>query len=115
MGLSVRVAILANDFPRYRQGVRAALAGHTRATAELVATGAKERAPVDTGNLRASIHAQSTGEASAVVGPGRQAPYSIFVHEGTRRMSPRPFLRQAAEAVRPYWEAGLKRILRGGQ
>jgi HK97 gp10 family phage protein len=113
--LSIKVTVLANDFPRYASGVRAAMAAHTRATAEMVATGAKERAPVDTGNLRASIHAQSTGEASAVVGPGVQAPYSIFVHEGTRRMSPRPFLRQAAEAVRPYWDAGIKRILRGGK
>lgn len=111
--VSLTVKVLQNDFPRYASGVRSAMAQHVRATAELVSTGGKERAPVDTGNLRASITAQMTGETSAVVGTGPQAPYAVFIHEGTRRMSPRPFLRQAAEAVRPYWQDGLRRILRG--
>lgn len=113
MPLSIRVVVLRNALPAYRAGVERQVASHVRATAELVATGAKERTPVDTGNLRASITAQMTGRLSAVVGTGPQAPYSEYVHEGTRRMSPRPFMRQAAEAMRAYWDAGLRRIVGG--
>ena len=111
----VVVTVLKNDLPAYRSGVRQQLAMHVMATAEMISTGAKQRAPVDTGVMRASITAQMTGATSAVVGTGPQAPYSIHVHEGTRRMSPRPFLRQSAEALRSYWTDGLRRILQGGR
>lgn len=110
----IHVTVLSNHLPAYKSGAERALATHVRATAELVSTGGKERAPVDTGVLRASITAQMTGLTSATVGTGPQAPYSIHVHEGTRRMSPRPFLRQAGEAARTFWNDGLRRILKGG-
>lgn len=58
---------------------------------------AKQVTPVDTGRLRASI---STGFliASGISGGGtaRVAPhtdYAGFVHEGTRKMKARPFMR----------------------
>lgn len=109
----ITVTVLKNDLPAYKSGVERALAGHVLATAELVSTGGKERAPVDSGVMRASITAQMLGPTSATVGTGPEAPYAMFVHEGTRKMSPRPFLRQAGEAARSFWDAGLRRILKG--
>lgn len=64
--------------------VRAAL----RAEAEIEATEAKRRTPVDTGNLRASIHvddAKGTKDPGvvsvAIVAGGPAAPYALTVHE----------------------------------
>lgn len=71
----------------------------------------KENCPVDTGRLRGSITGQFTGELQAVVGTGPQAPYGEYVHEGTGRMSGRPFMRQAAEAVRTWWTGAVARAL----
>lgn len=93
-----------------------ALQAVSRAVAETmveVETGAKERAPVDTGNLRASITGQMQGQTAAVVGVGPQAPYGVHVHEGTRRMSARPFLRQAAESARHRWTQRIRDALAG--
>jgi HK97 gp10 family phage protein len=109
----VSVVVVENRLPAYRADVERKLAAHVRATAERISTDAKQRAPVKTGNLRASITAQMTDRLSATVGTGPQAPYAEHVHEGTRRMSPRPFMRQASEAVRSYWEAGLRSIFGG--
>jgi len=109
----VEIKILKNEIPQISARMQASLAAHVHETAELIATNAKERAPVDTGNLRASIVARSGGSFTSTIGTGPQAPYSEFVHEGTRNMSPRPFLRQAAEAMRVAWNAGLVRILSG--
>lgn len=51
-----------------------------------------ENTPVDTGRLRAS-HYTNFGHLRAEI--GTDADYSIFVHEGTRFMKARPYLRQA--------------------
>ena len=45
---------------------------------------------VDTGFMRSSTRINSLGRKSAKVGPN--ADYSIYVHEGTRFMRPRPFM-----------------------
>lgn len=71
----------------------------------------KENCPVDTGRLRASITGQFVSEFQAVVGTGPQAPYGEHVHEGTGRMSGRPFLRQAVESIRSWWSAAVRRAL----
>lgn len=50
--------------------------------------------PVDTGKLRAS-HYERIGNLQGEV--GTNTDYDIFVHEGTKFMSGRPYLRQAVE------------------
>lgn len=64
-----------------------------------VETAAKTRCPVDTGRLRSSVtwRLEPTDPLTAIVGTNVQ--YAIFVHEGTRHMSGRPFLTDALRAV----------------
>lgn len=59
---------------------------------------AKILSPVDTGRLRSSI-ATSLGIVNQGITSIVQTNvfYAIFVHEGTRRMRKRPFMKQAAE------------------
>ena len=63
--------------------------------AKLVEAGAKRRAPVDTGALRASIFTQiadvSATQASIDVGPA--VHYAIHQEYGTRYMKVHPFMR----------------------
>lgn len=72
-------------------------------TAEAIVAGAKDRAPVDSGELRNSItqelEATSDGEHDNRVVKA-EAWYAHFVENGTTRQSPRPFLAPAAEAER---------------
>lgn len=54
--------------------------------AEIEATEAKRRTPVDTGNLRGSIHVEGPTRAgrtvsAAIVAGGPAAPYALHVHE----------------------------------
>lgn len=64
--------------------------------AQRVTNGAKARCPVDTGNLRASITWELARQGDELVARiGTNVPYAIYVHEGTRFMAPRPFLRDA--------------------
>lgn len=68
-------------------------------SAILVQSQSMIRTPVRTGRLRSSHRFDVTGAGiglRAEVGP--TAHYGIYVHEGTRFMRGRPFLRQGAEA-----------------
>lgn len=66
---------------------------------------AKSLCPVETGALRASIRAEGRGPLTTVlvvggggfVNPrtGREVDYARYVHDGTSRRAPNPFLLQA--------------------
>lgn len=61
-----------------------------------IARKSKELAPVDTGRLRAAVHwriEKSPGNVRGIVED--QVKYAPYVHEGTRRMKSRPFIRNA--------------------
>jgi HK97 gp10 family phage protein len=51
--------------------------------------------PVATGRLRAS-HTSTFGDLKGTVGTNTK--YDIFVHDGTRYMRPRPYLKDAVES-----------------
>jgi len=61
-----------------------------------IAARSKHNAPVDTGRLRTGIHwriEKTPGNVKGIIeDPVKYAPY---VHEGTRRMKARPFVRNA--------------------
>lgn len=60
---------------------------------------AKRNCPVDTGRLRSSISvSQEFTDHGAVTTVGTDVEYAIFVHEGTRYIAGRPFLRDALES-----------------
>lgn len=100
--------------------IRAAIArtmGETAAALEAEAKGQAQRliyaTPESasyrrTGNLMNSI-THSFTEDSATVTAG--AEYAIYVHEGTRHMTPRPFLVNAAKAEFPRIAERLRRAL----
>lgn len=55
----------------------------------------RQNTPVDTGRLRASTY-ERFGNLRGEVGTNTE--YDLFVHEGTRFMRSRPYLRQAVNA-----------------
>lgn len=66
---------------------------------------------VDTGNLKNSISHEVVSKENAVY-IGTNVEYGIYVHEGTVRMAPNRFLRNAVtrneEQVRGYLETYMK-------
>ena len=73
---------------------------------------AAERAPVDTGFLKASIGVDMAGDSlSAVIGPS--ASYGRWVEEGTSRMAPQPYMSPALNAVTPGFVAAMESL--GGE
>ena len=67
--------------------------------------------PVDTGRLRASTYTQLSNLRGEV---GTRTNYDIFVHEGTRYMKGRPYLRMAIEKderkINDYFTRAVKNV-----
>lgn len=81
-------------------------------TAHDVARIAKTKVPVDTGATRESITASINRDAlSATIGPTTY--YAPFLEYGTSRMTARPFMHPALEAVKPGYVAAMQRIAEG--
>lgn len=65
-----------------------------------IQSSARRKCPVDTGRLRSSIGVtQKATSAGAVTSIGTNVEYGLYVHEGTRFMTGRPFLRDALNEV----------------
>jgi HK97 gp10 family phage protein len=62
---------------------------------------AKSNAPVKTGNLRRTVNSRTTAHEAIV---GASANYAIFIHEGTKFMAARPFIKTAIEQERAWIE-----------
>lgn len=62
----------------------------------LIEADAKKFAPVQTGNLRASLHTDVVPEEKAAY-VGTAVEYAPYVEQGTSKMSAQPFLQPAAE------------------
>ena len=85
-----------------------AIAVVRKSTMDVVRIG-KRNAPVDTGNLRSSIHGNTQG--SALVGEaGPSAEYGGYVERGTSRMAPQPYMAPALDAVAPSFEAAIAQV-----
>lgn len=61
--------------------------------------------PVDTGRLRAS-HYTAFGNLKGEV--GTNTDYDIFVHEGTRFMTARPYMRTSVEVTEGFIDAEME-------
>lgn len=70
-----------------------------RELADLTLDLATEKVPVATGELRDSGHIESLPNGYAVV---YDAHHAAYVHFGTSRMAPRPWLAEAAAGVQGY-------------
>lgn len=65
---------------------------------------------IDTGNLRNSINYQVVDSENAVY-IGTNVEYGIYVHEGTSRMAPNRFLKNAVDRNRDQIDDYLKNAL----
>lgn len=90
--LAVELAVLVPAAARAR--VRVAV----QKTSEDIKRDAQLLAPVDTGNLRSSIHRLTIDNAWAITGRVRaDAEYGELVEYGTSRMAPQPFMGPALD------------------
>lgn len=84
-----------------------------RKSAFLVEAKAKPLTPVDTGRLRASIRPDYIRPLEAAIAPHTE--YAIYVHEGTRYMKARPFMKwgvKAAEGdIKKVFEEAISKVL----
>jgi len=99
----IRVTIQSKDkiveaFRRFPDIVAPHLRDASMKSAFLIEGAAKKLSPVDTGRMRASI-ATSLGIADKGITSIVQTnvKYAIFVHDGTKRVKARPFMKQGAE------------------
>lgn len=79
----IRLGVRESSFALERAAKKALTTGHTRA--------------IKTGRLRSDTRVRSVTGFRATVFP--TVNYAIFIHEGTRFMRPRPFMRVAAKDV----------------
>ncbi|WP_191564920.1 HK97-gp10 family putative phage morphogenesis protein [Janibacter melonis] len=101
----------ALDNAQQRVGGRAA--GVLRATGAQIVRSAKINAPVDTGNLRATIGSTTTGDGrngTMRIEIGPTASYGVYVETGTSRMAGKPYLYPAVDQHAPGYYAALERI-----
>ena len=69
----------------------------------------KKSTPVDTGRLRTSI-ISDIRPMKATIAP--HTDYAIFVHEGTRHIESRPFMREGVEKANKFFEQAIKNTLK---
>lgn len=93
---------IRDSFQYVQKAMAGALEDIAWAGAAPVMNRAMELAPVKTGNLRRSIHIETTQKTPVrvVASVGPHVDYAIFLEYGTRRMHARPFLRPAFEETK---------------
>lgn len=107
--MKVTIDIRKNRLPEIAKRAAQVAADVIRETVDGIATDARGRAPVDTGELRDSIAGrvinQNAGEVVAT------ADHASYVEYGTVKMPAQPYLHPAADAARPKFEAAVAKAL----
>jgi|GEM_PF-1714364 phage protein, HK97 gp10 family len=98
--MSVSVKLSLTRLRRVIKGERAALDRASKAYAEAVSDLAQQLAPVDTGELRASIHVEA-GDVQGSHKVVASVPYAVFVEFGTHTAAAQPFLTPAWRHTNP--------------
>lgn len=83
-------------------------------TAKDIEGTAKVLAPVDTGNLRASVTTsdlRSVSQDSPAAEVVASASYATYLEFGTSRMPAQPFMRPAADLHKPGFEKAMGQII----
>jgi HK97 gp10 family phage protein len=98
------------------RGRKAVLEAVTESCEDLVAR-AMEKAPVDTGTLRASIHVdsivQSGGTVVGTVATGGEADYGAYVEFGTSDMDAQPYMWPSLIENAETYHAAMAKAARG--
>ena len=100
----------SNRLPALKGQAKANASALVRRTAFAILAGTQDRAPVDTGALRASYSVEMDGDLTAIVGTNIE--YAVPVELGSSRSPAQPHLIPAAEAERAEFEAGAKELLK---
>lgn len=103
-----KIVIKYNDLPRIASQLPKAVGEIVRKAAFDVEANAKAVVPVKTGKLKNSITSEFPEQTKAIVAP--RTEYDIYVEYGTRKMRARPYMRPAAEKVRPAFIGALKQL-----
>lgn len=99
----------ANQLGRIANGMQGKADAIAAKAAQDIVAGAQGRAPVDTGTLKNSIQASSSGPGRWRVVVG--ADYGVYVNYGTRFMAARPFFTESIAQVRPQFIAAMRQVL----
>ena len=107
--IRAQITVRLNKMPQLEGKVRRLAAQEVTSAAEECAELARNRAPVLSGELRASIEVQPESELSKTVVVGKF--YGSFVEFGTHKMAAKPFLTPATETTRPNFLAEMGKIV----
>jgi len=100
--MRIEMRISLNDFGVAPARMRAAIGKGLAAAKGPLLAETNRRTPVDSGALRASERVTSDDTSLTITaGEGLPDARALYVHQGTKHMSPRPYLRDAVEAQTP--------------
>lgn len=111
--MSVAAKIVFNHLPAIQGQARGRASQVVRKTVADLEAAAKGNIvamdAVDTGNLHNETRGTMKDDLNGEVGP-QGVEYARYVHDGTVKMAGRPFLTNAADEVRPSFEAAMREI-----
>lgn len=108
MSARIKITIQSNRFKQIAKKARKAVGAIVHKAAFDIEARAKSIVPVDTGMLKNSITTEFPNEISAIVAPHTE--YEQYVEFGTRRQRAQPYMRPAAEKVRPAFVAACEKL-----
>jgi len=106
--IQMSITVTKNLLPAAASRVRSELPDVVGRTALDVEARAKGYAAVDTGEMRAGINSAHSGLSATVNAP---VEHSLFIEYGTSKMSAQPFMRPAAEAGGPAFQAAVAELI----
>ena len=107
--MSIIIEVRSNKIPALTKESRARAVQAVAKAAYDIEGQAKAVVPVDTGNLKNSIQTES-GDSDLTKYVGPHTDYAVHVEYGTYKMRAQPYLRPAAERVRPGFIAAMQQI-----
>lgn len=103
-----KIKLAYNRLPQIARKAELATSAIVRKAALDVEAQAKAIVPVDTGTLKNSIQTEFPGRTRAIIAPHTE--YESYVEFGTRGRKGKPYMRPAAEKVRPSFIEALRRL-----
>lgn len=96
--MKLTLDVRSNKFPDAPAAMRRAIGKGFEASRAPLLADMQRRTPVDTGALRSSEAVESDDQTLRLTAGTEHA---LYVHQGTRRMTARPFMRDAVEQGMP--------------
>ena len=111
-GMSIRfigAEKFIKDVNKKSQATQQAIGKIVQETASNIERKAKQKAAVDTGEMRRRIYSEKIDELTAE--SGSKAPYSYWVDKGTRYQKAQPFFTPAVESERAQFKKKIKKVV----